>query len=422
MNPKLRLQLRSFVKRVLGLQNNGGRSSTWIGYTSDALQLAEVIDCSLADLREVQQHPERVCPGIEEQRAHWYVPPFDNPYYGGVMTILRFAAHMRARGIQQRFLVCGAADTGKLHDAIVQAFPDLGDAEVVALDSVAALEEIAPADFSFATLWTTAYVLLRVRNTGLKFYFMQDYEPLFYPAGSTYAQAELTYQFGFIGLANTRSVAQTYIEQYGGEAHAIAPCIDPLVFHPPDAPRPESPRRVFYYARPGIPRNGFELAAAGLRRLKARLGDRVVISCAGAAWDPADYGLSGVVEPLGLLPYRETGALYRRSHIGLVMMMTHHPSYLPFELMGCGSLVVANRNAGNSWLLKDRENCLLAPASATALAETLIDAVENWDAYNAIRERAVLDITTRHADWNRELENAFAYVQACGNRSGRPLQ
>jgi glycosyltransferase involved in cell wall biosynthesis len=411
MSVKLSRRLRELVKRALGMESGAGRSPTWAGYTRDARQRAEVIECTREDLAGPQQHPERVAADPARQSANWYLPPFDNPYYGGVMTILRFAAHLRAQGVRQRFLICGHADTKRLRAALVEAFPTLADSEIGALDSVAALAAIPPADLSFATLWTTAYVLLRVRNTGLKFYFMQDYEPLFYPAGSTYAQAELTYRFGFIGLANTSAIRDLYEQDYGGRAHAITPCIDPAVFFPASEPRPAAPRLLFYYARPGTPRNGFELAAAALRRLKQRLGNDVRIVCAGATWEPADYGLSDMVEPLGLLSYRDTGDLYRRCHVGFVMMMTRHPSYLPFELMGCGSLVVTNRNPASAWFLRDRENCLLAPASATALAETLDDALRNWESHAPIRERATHEIMQRHSDWGREMSAAFAFVQ-----------
>jgi glycosyltransferase involved in cell wall biosynthesis len=131
------------------------------------------------------------------------------------------------------------------------------------------------------------------------------------------------------------------------------------------------PKRLFFYGRPGHPRNGFELSATALRMLKDRVGDRVEILCAGAAWNPREYGLDGVVTNLGLLQYHETAELYRSCHIGFVMMMTRHPSYLPFEFMACGGLLVSNDNPTNSWLLQHGYNCLLAPASGPAIAERL---------------------------------------------------
>ncbi len=412
MKGRLYKAARYVARRWLGPGSGAGHSLTWAGYTSDALQLADVVDCTLEDLAEPQQHPERVNPDPTAWVANWYLPPFESAYYGGVMTILRFASHMRAHGVRQRVLICGHADATAAKAKIVEVFPNLADTEVVALDSADALANIPPADISFATLWTTAYVLLRVRNAGVKFYFMQDYEPLFYPAGSTYAQAELTYRFGFYGIANTQSIHDIYVNEYGGRAHAIGPCVDTSIFHLPDVARPSAPLRLFYYARPGTPRNGFELAACALRRLKTRMGDAVGIVCAGAEWKPEDYGLRGLVDSLGMLPYRETANLYRRCHVGLVMMMTRHPSYLPFELMACGALVVSNQNDANRWLLRSGENCLLAPASATGLAQTLEHALTRWNEHGPLRERAHAVVMEKHAAWPRELETAFAFVRS----------
>lgn len=78
-------------------------------------------------------------------------------------------------------------------------------------------------------------------------------------------------------------------------------------FYPPKEERPAAPKRLFYYARPGTPRNGFELAAAALTRLKPRQGDRVEIICAGTGWNPEQYGLGGMVTSVGMLPYAATG-------------------------------------------------------------------------------------------------------------------
>ena len=60
-----------------------------------------------------------------------------------------------------------------------------------------------------------------------------------------------------------------------------------------------------------------------------------------------------------------------RDSLGCMMMMTKHPSYLPFEFMSCGGLLISNNNRANHWLLRDGENCLLAPASAPAIADCL---------------------------------------------------
>ena len=80
---------------------------------------------------------------------------------------------------------CGRADLADIAGRVLAAFPGLKGSEFIALDSPAKLAAIPPADIGVATLWTTAYVLARVSNCARKMYLIQDFEPLFYPAGST---------------------------------------------------------------------------------------------------------------------------------------------------------------------------------------------------------------------------------------------
>lgn len=385
--------------------------STWAGYTRDALQLANIIDCTPEQMQQQQQHPERIAANVKDRVCNWYLPQFDNPFYGGIMTILRLAEYLqRSHGIKQRILICGSANAAKVSVDIARAFPALSQAEVIVLDTMEAIINIPPSDYSVATLWTTAYVLLGVQNTGYKFYMIQDFEPTFYPAGSTYAQAELSYRFGFYGIANTQSLKEIYERDYGGCAVVLKPTIDKTVFYPSAEEKSSSPKRLFYYARPGTPRNGFELAAAALRRLKKKYGDAIDIVCAGAGWNPAEYGLKDVVRSIGMLPYADTGDLYRSCHAGFVMMMTKHPSYLPFELMACGAIVVTNFNQANTWLLKDGENCLLSAPSASCLAATLSYALDHYDELAPLRQRAANDIFDDAGDWDSSLGEVVKFI------------
>jgi O-antigen biosynthesis protein len=380
-------------------------------YTEDATALAGVMDFSRADISQVQQHPERVGKA-GPHTVNWYLPSFENAFYGGVMTILRTAAYLlQTGGIHQRFLICSDANADAIHTNILKAFPSLKSAEVIILNSAQAIQNIPQSDFSIATLWTTAYTLLKVQNTGLKFYFIQDFEPLFYPAGSTYAQAEATYYFGFYGITNTISLHKIYEKEYGGESTYFTPCVDTQVFYPNNSLKKDSsPKRIFFYGRPGHPRNGFELAVEAMRQLKKIYGSRIEILSAGASWEPKDYGLEGVIENLGLLSYEETGDLYRSCHIGLGMMMTKHPSYLPFEMMACGVLVISNVNSSTKWLLRDQENCLLSYPSATCLTEKITEAIERYQELESIRVNAANNILNDHGDWSLEMKKIHKFL------------
>jgi hypothetical protein len=160
---------------------------------------------------------------------------------------------------------------------------------------------------------------------------------------------------------------------------------------------------VFFYARPQNPRNAFELSAVALKRLKHRLGSSVEILCAGAEFDPKRYGLEGVVEPLGWLPYEQTGDLYRTCHVGLSSMLTPHPSYLPFELMACGALVVSLRKE----------------ATASDLAAKLFRAVTAWDELAPVRANAAHTVSRLAGrGWSAELAEVVAFMTRPAIKTG----
>jgi O-antigen biosynthesis protein len=385
-------------------------------YIAEALTLAERYDATrdeLCDSRAVLA----ANPGqLPIQTIHWYVPHFEHADYGGIRTILRFAAAFAERqGVGNTFIVLAnrAAPTAAEYMARIRVvFPALFASHVVvtlAGDDIS----LPAADACVATHWTTAYTVLRRNQTKRKFYMIQDFEPLFFPAGSTSAQAEATYRFGFYGVANTLTLQQIYAQEYGGQGTCFQPCVDIDLFHPAserDRSHSDQPRTVFFYGRPDHPRNGFELGVSALRKLKQRLGERVRIVSAGQGWSPADYGLDGIIENHGLLSYQETAELYRACDVGLAMMFTRHPSYLPLELMASSCLVVSNPNRATAWLLRDRENCLLALPSASSLADALVEGLQDHELRCYITANALSMIRRQYADWDAQAQHVYQYM------------
>jgi glycosyltransferase involved in cell wall biosynthesis len=404
----------SAVRRKLGRRME--RGGEWAAYAQDALDFAGMFDFTPQDVA-ASRAAQAAHPGpLEIRSITWLLPEFSHAYYGGIYTLLRFAAYFAIHyKIQNRFAILGGMDPGQAAAQIAAAFPALADAPVRSFASPDEAAAFEPTDAGIATLWGTAYALLRMNQVKRKFYFLQDYEPLFYPAGSIFAQAEATYRFGFHAIANTPSIASAY-RDYGGTATHFYPAIDADVFYPPEqrptGGSPADPWRVFFYARPGHPRNGFELGAQALLRLKERLGGRVEILAAGGNWKPGDYGLGGVVENLGLMEYRHTADLYRACHAGLVMMFTRHPSYLPLELMACGSLVVTNANPATAWLLKDGYNARLAQPGASWIAGVLAEALSDEPSRLRITRAAADQVAARYADWATEIRRIYSALCA----------
>lgn len=410
-----------FVERGLreGINLNWQQSPTTVAqplshgprFNSEAGYLVSRWDFTAAEL-EASRQLQAATPGqLEIRTINWFIPSFTHAYYGGIYTILRCADYLHtAKGVENRFIVVDEVPPEQIKKAIATAFPNLARVKVRVVTTEEKLAKLDPADASIATLWTTAYYVLKFNRTRRKFYFMQDCEPLFYPAGSTSAQVEATYRFGFYALANTQSLKAIYEQEYGGLAQSFTPCVDTHVFHPAAHAQPPGPLKVFFYGRPGHPRNGFELGAAALHQLKTRLGSRVMIYSAGAEWQSAEYGLEGVVENLGLLSYEQTADLYRTCAAGLVMMFTKHPSYLPFELMASGALVISNYNPATTWFLKDGENCLLSEPSASCLARTIETGLLETALRQQITAMALENIRTHHARWEGQLARIYDFM------------
>lgn len=402
-NPQYQVQTLSKHNAYKSSQKD---NSIWSGYTNDAIILSTLYDFSEADLENNRRTLESQAVNIQEAKSSiWFLPPFSSAFYGGIHTILRFAEYLKSEhGITNRFVIVGTKDVDPIKASIIAAFPTLTDCQVTGLVNDKEIGSLPNSDLSFCTLWTTAYTLLKYNKTKRKFYFLQDWEPLFYPGGTTSAQVEVTYEFGFTAICNTISLKESY-EELGGSAVYFTPAVDTSVFYPIEGMRDDEQFLVFLYGRPGNPRNCFELAIPALKKVKEHFGDKVRIVSAGADWSPSAYGADGVIEHLGMLPYKKTADLYRKCHIGVAMMMTRHPSYLPFELMACGSLVVANDNRWNKWLLKHGENCIMSKPSVTCLANDIILALEDKNRREKLAGNGASTVLNYYSDWSKEFSN-----------------
>jgi GT2 family glycosyltransferase len=354
---------------------------------------------------------------VDLGRVVWFLPRFENVYRGGIYTIMRLADLFTARSDSVNdFVVMGGSDIAEsvMQESIRDAFPNM-KWELSAISTPEEAAELPESDIGICTLWTTAYALLKYNKCRGKFYLVQDFEPAFFPANSLYGLVEQTYRFGFVGLMNTPGVAQAY-RSYGNPGEYFVPGVDTTIFHPADQ-REDGPSRIVFYGRPSNPRNGFELGVEALMRIKERFGESVSIVTAGGAYEPADYGLEGVIENLGVLPTIEAVAdLYRRSDIGLVFMFTKHPSYQPLEYMASGCATVTNLNEANLWLLRDYENALLPQPTVSSVTESLVRLIEDKDLRARIA-RGGLETVTR-LDWDRELDQVFRYVCTGLSRDG----
>ncbi len=345
------------------------------------------------------------------ETALWFVPYFDHIAFGGIYTIFRFMEKFAKEGVKTTIVIFDNkyTDIDKTKAEIVSHFPGLEGADLMCIDlEKEDVNDLPSSDISFATIWMSAYALLKYNKTKRKYYFIQDYEPLFYQGGSTYALAESTYRFGFTGVVNTPGLLWAVNQRHGLEGVSFIPAVDKRNYYP--FPRKPNKRiKIFFYARPNNPRNAFEIGVLVMQELIKKYGKKIEIITAGAEWNEGDYGLKGLITNKGLLgSLKEVGDMYRQCDIGFVFMLSKHPSYQPFEFMACGMATVTNRNEDNLWLFKDGENCLLAEPSSSAMAEKIAMLVEDEDLRQKIAKTGEKNV---NFDWKPELKRIWEYVE-----------
>jgi glycosyltransferase involved in cell wall biosynthesis len=242
-------------------------------------------------------------------------------------------------------------------------------------------------------------------KAGAYFYFIQDFEKLFYPAGTEYHLADQTYEFGYLGVFNTPGLMQAILSEHEMRGIAFRPGVDEAVFYPSTHPNSiqNYPIRIVFYGRPGVPRNMFELGIGVLRVLKQKFGDKLEIIVVGSPDGAVSLGFEA--KWLGYLPYTETGKLYRSAHIGLALMATPHPSYLPFQLMACGTVLVCLDSTYTAWLLKDGINSICAGPSIADIVQRIAHAVADVERFDEARRQAIA--TARQFSWAHAVETTL---------------
>jgi glycosyltransferase involved in cell wall biosynthesis len=348
--------------------------------------------------------------------ATWFVPYFEHVLFGGISTVFRFMNYLTVKhGVQHRIVLFDntISNDADLRAELTHEFPSLSGVDIVFPEAGRApfsdFDELPFTDIAVCTIWHSAYALARFNATSAKYYFVQDFEPLFYPAGTVYALAEATYRFGFAGLVNTPGLEQLYAG-YGNPSASFVPAVE-LVGDREEKPsnRSDVPVQVVLYGRPTTDRNGFELLAAASKMLKQRFGAGVRIVSAGEDFDPGDYGLRGIVDNLGLLRTRdEIHQLYVDSDIGVCCMFSKHPSYQPFEYLAAGAAVVTNTNSATSWLLRDGENCIVTEPFPIAIADAIGRLVIDAELRLKLAARGHDDVTS--VDWESEFDKLWRFM------------
>ncbi len=218
---------------------------------------------------------------------------------------------------------------------------------------------VRESDAFIATSWWSAYILESIIDWQNKnynnqyrslFYFIQDYEPGFYPWSSKYVMAESTYKMKIptIGIFNSKLLYEFFLEK--GYCFKKAWYFDPVLnedlkcfFDRADLSVPRK-KQIIIYGRPNTSRNAFELIMESLRIWgeKEKNAKDWEIYSLGEKFPDIKIGNGVVIKSLGKLTLEEYAKIMLETKVGISLMISPHPSYPPLEMSTFGIQTITN--------------------------------------------------------------------------------
>ncbi|MBX9748042.1 MAG: glycosyltransferase [Roseococcus sp.] len=300
---------------------------------------------------------------------------------GGAHSVVQEVNAMRDLGIEAQVLVNRRNAESFL--ASYERFPWVTQGGMAAFEGSKDLATLLMgAEVVVATTNTSAYsiadALPGLRGQGLRpGYYVQDYEPLFYAAGTTeHAMAVASYAVlpGCTYFAKTRWLAGMVEAAHGHATQLVVPSIDHGIYRP--APRPAGQRRlVAAMVRPSTPRRAPRRTLRMLARLASGEFGPVALTafgCTAEELEEAGLALPEGVTLLGRLRQVEVAELLRATDAFLDLSDYQGFGRTAAEAMACGAVVLAPSLGGAVDFITDGVSGFLAPTTDDAAVAATI--------------------------------------------------
>ncbi len=331
---------------------------------------------------------------------NWVIPEMGLSS-GGHINIFRFVTMLQKAGFQNRMYIIKPQAFHSSEEC--RAF--LAQHYVLDLDEIEVSINVAEMGFAHATVatsWQTAYTVRDFDNTISKFYFVQDFEPYFFPVGSEYSFAENTYKMGFRGITAGYWLQDKLHDEYGMETEGFSFSYNRNLYEPKEK-RDNTPR-VFFYARPVTERRNFELGLLALNEIAKRNKDVEVVF---AGWDIRNYTIPFKHKNLGSVREDKLADLYAQCDMCLILSGTNL-SLLPLEVMASNSVAVCSRGANSDWLVND-DNAIMVDFDPDDIADKICYYLEHPEELAEIRKKGLA--FAEASDWQKEGDKVVAAMK-----------
>jgi glycosyltransferase involved in cell wall biosynthesis len=286
---------------------------------------------------EKQLSPQSLSYNKKRLRIHWVIPDF-LPGGGGHMSIFKTISYLESFGHQCFIWI----RPPHMHQTAEEAYKDLVAHYKILKSQVRLLfhaedMEDMEGDIIIATDAWSVYPVLSASRFKRRFYFVQDYEPSFYPMGSHFLMAESTYRKNLDCLCGSDWLENLLTKKYNVWGRAFSFAVDDPEYYIDNSDTKNSISTIAFYARFSTPRRAVELALLSLIELTKR-GIQFQVAFFGSDLLPQSmfpYPFTNY----GILDHEGLANLYRSADVGLVLSSTNY-SLVPQEMIRCGLPVV----------------------------------------------------------------------------------
>lgn len=273
---------------------------------------------------------------------------------------------------------------GELAYAALALYPTLVPEDIqIGLSCHYLARVLPPADVTLATAsWTALPV--RLCGSGRLLYFMQHYEPCFFPGGregqASKCQAELSYRLGLERIANSSWLKKKIEAEFpGSEIRLCLNAIDHRVFH--GIPRYSSrgpTTTVISYSGNRYVWKGFREMAEAMKIARDSLRGKTI------RW--LVYGPPAVLPPnnpiapyewLGFLQPPQLAEAYRSADLLLSASWYESFPLFPLEAMACGLPVITTQIGAEDYAILGETAEVVAPRDPKSVAGGLVRLIQD---------------------------------------------
>lgn len=335
------------------------------------------------------EEQERACQVLSGEPiiVNWIIPNFDL-VSGGMLIAFELMRYLESHGYRNNIYIFGG--THFRDGAHAKETIDANYCHIAA-EVFIGIEDVAPADIMIAVGWQCAWPARNKLHASLKVFLVQEFEAYLYAMGSENVLAEQTLSFGFYGLA-LGPWAQQVATSYGMRSTSFDFALDHDTFHPrPHIER--KPNRVVFYGRYVTPRRAFEIGVVALDIVqRERPGTEIMFHGWGTPSTSVPFGFLDC----GIMNNEERAELYCGATVGVALSLTN-ASMVPLEMMACGLPVAELKGENTTVFYGDVQDDVirLAERSPRALADTIIELLDEADARHEQAEKARAWVTQR---------------------------